>query len=118
MRKQTYTLEDSGVSNQFDGVLRLPKEEEFLGVFSYWTTDDAPHRHPMPKEAELAWRTRVGEFTVFGDAAVEAALLAWGTDAVETFRGIGIPACRSDLARLVLLFQHGGLYVDAHCGPG
>jgi Glycosyltransferase sugar-binding region containing DXD motif len=93
-------------------------EGGFLGVFCYWTTDVAPHRYEMPIDAMRAWRRQVGEFTVFDDEAVETALLAWGTEALETFRKIRIPACRSDLARLALLFQHGGVYVDAHCGPG
>jgi hypothetical protein len=35
---------------------------------------------------------------------------------VELYDRIRIAACRSDVARLFLLREHGGLYVDAHVG--
>jgi mannosyltransferase OCH1-like enzyme len=35
---------------------------------------------------------------------------------LEAYQNIRIPACRSDIARLVALHEWGGLYVDCHCG--
>ncbi len=36
----------------------------------------------------------------------------------DLYLQIRIPACKSDIARLLLLQAHGGLYVDSHVGPG
>ena len=35
---------------------------------------------------------------------------------LEVYQRIRIPACKSDIARLVALYEWGGLYVDCHCG--
>ncbi|WP_455990977.1 glycosyltransferase [Methylorubrum extorquens] len=35
---------------------------------------------------------------------------------VDKYRKTSIPACRSDLAKILGLYQYGGLYVDSHCG--
>ncbi|MEO7177393.1 MAG: hypothetical protein ABIW83_00975 [Allosphingosinicella sp.] len=64
------------------------------------------------------WRDAHPTYRVYSDADVLPFLEQWGGGAAELFQSIRIPACRSDVARLVLLFCHGGLYVDAHCGPG
>lgn len=89
-----------------------------MEVFCYWTTDTGAHEYAMPEATESAWRSQVTNFEVFNNEAVCEALDPWGAEAVEIFRGIRIPACRSDLARLALLYRNGGIYVDAHCAPG
>jgi mannosyltransferase OCH1-like enzyme len=81
-------------------------------IFMYWTGS-------MLSEppAAAAWRERFPEtFRVFSDDDV---LPLIGTDVQrDCFRRINIPACKSDVARLVLLREYGGIYVDGHTGPG
>jgi hypothetical protein len=55
---------------------------------------------------------------VFSDEQVLPLLEQWGDEAATIFQDVRIPACRADVARLVLLHKYGGLYVDAHCAPG
>lgn len=86
--------------------------------FTYWTIGSPPFDFKIPASTLSAWHSAGHSLAVYGDEAVEVALEAHGLWAVNLFRRIRIPACRSDLARLVLLHRHGGVYVDAHCAPG
>jgi len=61
------------------------------------------------------WRERYQKFFVFKDEDV-LPLLESDTSR-DIYRKIIIPACKSDIARLVLLREYGGLYVDSHMGP-
>lgn len=79
-------------------------------LFTYWTSEtlDAP-------PSLDAWRAKYPGFRVFGDADVLPLL---GSDLRRRiYNEITLPACKSDIARLVLLREYGGLYVDAHTGP-
>ncbi len=71
-----------------------------------------------PAETVVAWTASGIDHVVFSDQDVAPLLRAWGPEAVTLFQAIRIPACRADLARLVLLHAYGGLYVDVHCAPG
>jgi hypothetical protein len=79
-------------------------------IFTYWTN---PVVDRPPSTA--AWRERFAGYTVFGDSDV-IPLLTSDTNR-RIYERITLPACKSDVARLVLLHQYGGLYVDAHTGP-
>src|SRR5262249_10312582 len=37
---------------------------------------------------------------------------------LDLYKAIRIAAAKSDIARLLLLYEFGGLYVDCHCGIG
>ena len=78
-------------------------------LFMYWTgpADDCP-------ASVIAWRKLYENFTVYTDDDV-IPLLPNGFRAV--YAQIRLPAAKSDLARLLLLREHGGLYLDAHVGP-
>jgi hypothetical protein len=80
-------------------------------IFTYWTgnNDDMT--------SLSTWRQRFPDFHVFSDKDVISILSIYFPEYVEIYNRIRIPACRSDLARLALLYEHGGLYVDAHAGP-
>lgn len=80
-------------------------------TFTYWDS--------CPEECDdhLAhWRSCFPNHQVFGPEDAVAALSRSVGDFSKLFESIRIPACRSDVARLALLYVHGGLYVDAHCG--
>lgn len=87
-------------------------------IFSFWRTDAPPFDHGFPAAAAAAWRAAGARFQVFDTADVQAALAPWGAEAQALFSTLRLPACQADLARLVLMHRHGGLYVDAHAGPG
>ena len=75
----------------------------------YWTHPEIP----FPPSSS-AWQALYPNFRVFGDADVMPLLPA---DFRLIYEKIRLPAARSDVARLFLLRQFGGLYVDAHVGP-
>lgn len=80
-------------------------------IFTFWTGSSIPN----DATSIGAWRERYPRFAVFQDADVLPLL---PSDQVrDLYNRIKIPSCKSDLARLVLLKEHGGLYIDAHSGP-
>jgi hypothetical protein len=55
---------------------------------------------------------------VYGsEEATDALSEHFPVEYASLFNRIRISACRSDVARWVLLWLHGGVYVDAHSGP-
>ena len=81
-------------------------------MFSYW---DKPDLSPVQPALD-DWQSHFPEFTIFGDPDVEPIIEELLPQHLDTFRSIRIPTCKSDLALLLLLYKHGGLYVDCHCG--
>lgn len=80
--------------------------------FTYWDSDDAG-----PITEHLAhWRAQFPLHAVVTRREARRLLEQRAPQHLEMFDRIAIPACRSDLARLLLLEAQGGLYVDAHCG--
>lgn len=81
-------------------------------MFAYWNSaDHAPIRSMLSE-----WRSKFPEFCVIGDPDVEPLLDIYIPGFVDIYRAIQIPAAKSDIARLVSLYEHGGLYVDCHYG--
>jgi hypothetical protein len=81
-------------------------------IFMFWTGTMLPEPPAAP-----AWRERFpNDFIVYGDADV-LPLLKSETHR-ECFKRIRIPACKSHVARLLLLREYGGVYIDGHTGPG
>lgn len=78
-------------------------------LFMYWTNPEIE----LPP-AVNAWRNLYPEFRVFDDNDVEALLKP---EFIPVFRSIRLPSAKSDLARFLLLREHGGFYIDAHMGP-
>lgn len=78
-------------------------------ILLYWT-----HRDVATPPAAPAWQRAYRHCRVFGDDDVLPLL---PPDFVPVFESIRLPSAKSDLARLVLLREYGGLYVDAHIGP-
>ncbi len=86
-------------------------------IFSYWTGESGIFNE-MSVPSTAAWRARFHEYRVFRENDVIEILTDIHPDFVDMFKRISIPACKSDIARLLLLYKFGGLYVDAHTGPG
>jgi hypothetical protein len=64
------------------------------------------------------WQAEFCDFKVYDDSHVLSLLSYRGSDVADLFRRIRIPSCKSDIARLVLLSEFGGCYIDAHTGVG
>jgi hypothetical protein len=83
-------------------------------IFCYWHGTD----RDLIREAIHAWRDHFADFRVIGDSDVEPMIARRFPVYLEAYQKIRIPACKSDIARLVALHEWGGLYVDCHCGIG
>jgi mannosyltransferase OCH1-like enzyme len=81
-------------------------------MYLFW---DKPDQSPIAA-AIADWRRHFSAFTVIGDPDVEAMIARHFPEYLDLYRRIRIPTCKSDVAILVSLFEHGGLYVDIHCG--
>jgi hypothetical protein len=81
-------------------------------VFTYWNGDIAGI---VP--FQQAWEAVDAESQVYNDADVFRILSTMNSRYGQIYRRIRIAACKSDVARLALLYEHGGLYMDAHSAP-
>jgi mannosyltransferase OCH1-like enzyme len=81
-------------------------------IFSYWHSS----QRDIISEGVQAWRDHFPDFEVIGDLDVQPVIARRFPAFLEVYQTIRIPACKSDIARLVALYEWGGLYVDCHCG--
>jgi hypothetical protein len=81
-------------------------------IFGYWHSTD----HDRIREAVEAWRVHFPDFRVIGDKDIEPLIARQFPNCLEAYQRIRIPCCKSDLARMLGLYEWGGLYVDVHCG--
>lgn len=81
-------------------------------IFCYWHGTD----RDLIREIVSSWQDYFPDFRVIGDSDVEEIIAKRFPAYLEPYQKIRIPACKSDIARLVILYEWGGLYVDCHCG--
>jgi hypothetical protein len=87
-------------------------------IFTFWVHDTARSGEGEDTlQSVAAWREHYPSMTAYSDVDVIPLLEDFGSAYVDLYNRIRIPACKSDLARLLLLFRFGGLYVDSHIGP-
>ena len=80
-------------------------------IFTYWDAEDL-----SPVAAQAAeWREAFANYRVMTPGQARALLAIRSRRHLDAFDRTRIPACRSDIARLLGLAVHGGLYVDSHC---
>ncbi len=92
-----------------------------MSIISYWSEPaerGKKHKPIRAIEASSEWSARSNRYRIFTDRDVLPLMASFDRDLPLLFKRIRIPACKSDLARLVLLQAYGGLYVDAHVSPG
>ena len=81
-------------------------------VFAYWEdTDRTPIRSTIEE-----WRAHFPQFRVLGDNDVAPMIGRYFPQYFQSHRAVRIPAAKADVARLLALYEWGGLYVDCHCG--
>ena len=81
-------------------------------VFAYWDSDD----HTLIEEMKAEWRSAFPNFKIFGDSDIIPLIAEVQPDFIETYRRIRLASAKSDIARLLVLYRFGGLYVDCHTG--
>jgi hypothetical protein len=89
--------------------------------FTFWTPPSYTGNSETaaaPPDMAAEWKAVIPTFAVFDDDRVCDILVIRDSLYADLFRRISIPACKADLARLVLLHEYGGVYVDAHAGVG
>jgi SAM-dependent methyltransferase len=88
--------------------------------FTYWTDDARPGQRSLVESLPMSaeWAKEFSDFKVYDDSTVIPLLGRWGDDVPDLFRRIRMPSCKSDIARLALLSEFGGVYIDAHTGIG
>lgn len=80
-------------------------------IFTYWDSEDTS----AVADQAAHWRAAFAAYEVVTPAAARGLLAVRAPQHLEAFDRIRIPACRSDIARLLALSARGGLYVDSHC---
>ncbi|WP_080515559.1 glycosyltransferase [Methylorubrum extorquens] len=78
-------------------------------IFMYWENSEI-----VEPPSASSWKSFYPNFRVFREEDVVPIL---PETFVDVFLSIKLPAAKSDMARIFLLREHGGLYVDAHVGP-
>ena len=88
-------------------------------LHQFWTNFDPPHDPPrdVAKVMEVTRRRFQGwEYHLWNSETVED-LLDSMPEYLEIFRRVKIPAMKSDLARILVLHEFGGMYLDASSYP-
>lgn len=81
-------------------------------IFSYWDSADRTKISDFIDD----WSKASSIFRVFGIDDVRPLVKKYFSEYADVFNAIQIPSARSDVARLILLYEFGGLYVDCHFG--
>jgi hypothetical protein len=87
-------------------------QPQLTPVFAYWTDDDQSPLAQLKSE----WQAEFPHFQVFGDRQIIPLIERYFPGHIDLFQALRIPTAKSDIARLLLLYEFGGLYVDCHCG--
>jgi Glycosyltransferase sugar-binding region containing DXD motif len=81
-------------------------------IFAYWDSPD----YTMLSEMIAAWREHFPQFLVLGDHDVVPLIERYFPKYTDLYKKIRLPAAKSDVARLLVLYEFGGLYIDCHVG--
>jgi hypothetical protein len=83
-----------------------------MPVLAYWEDPD----HAAIRSTIEQWRTHFPWFRVLGHKDVAPLVCRYFPQYLASYNAIRIPAAKADIARLLALYEWGGLYVDCHCG--
>jgi hypothetical protein len=81
-------------------------------IFAYWDSPD----HTILTEMIAAWREHFPQFFVLGDHDILLLIERYFAMYIDLYEKIRLPAAKSDVARLLALYEFGGLYIDCHNG--
>jgi hypothetical protein len=83
-----------------------------IPIFAYWGSEDQSNLEKFVNE----WHSVFSHFRVLGDKDIIFLVKKYFPEYVECYTDIKIPAAKSDIARLLVLFEFGGLFTDCHFG--
>jgi hypothetical protein len=83
-----------------------------LPVLAYWHNPD----HSAIRDMKVEWRSFFSEFQILSDNDIKPLIERYFSQYGDVYSTIRIPAAKADVARLLALYELGGLYVDCHCG--
>jgi mannosyltransferase OCH1-like enzyme len=82
-----------------------------LPIIAYWHDTD----HAKIEEFKSAWSPYFA-LKIMGDRDIIPLLRRYAAEYVDLYSKLRIPAAKSDIARLLALYDSGGFYVDCHIG--
>jgi hypothetical protein len=83
-----------------------------MPVLAYWEDED----HTAIGSTIEDWHAHFPQFRVLGDPDVVPLVSKYFPQYLDTYKAIRIPAAKADVARLLALYEWGGLYIDCHIG--
>jgi hypothetical protein len=86
-------------------------QQSRLPAFAYWHDLD----HSAIRDMTAEWRSFFPEFQILSDNDIKPLIDRYFSKYGEVYSTIRLPAAKADIARLLALYEWGGLYVDCHC---
>lgn len=96
---------------KWTAAILMVQGDEPRNLFAYWSDLD----HSAIEGFKAHWLGACPEFKIYGDAEIISLLHDHFPLSVELYRHLNIPAAKSNLARLMVLYARGGAYIDCHC---
>jgi hypothetical protein len=83
-----------------------------MSPFAYWDGED----HSVISDFSAEWCGAFPDFRIYGDRDIVPLVELYFPEHLDVYRSIRIPAAKADIARLLMLYHCGGLYIDCHVG--
>jgi hypothetical protein len=83
-----------------------------MAPFAYWDSEDRAQIAAFSAE----WTHAFPGFRIYDDRDVAPLMERYFPEYVQIYRAIRLPAAKCNVARLILLYEFGGLYIDCHVG--
>jgi hypothetical protein len=83
-----------------------------MAPFAYWDGEDRAQIAAFSAE----WTNAFPSFRIYDDRDVLPLMERYFPEYVQIYRAIRLPTAKCNVARLILLYESGGLYIDCHVG--
>jgi hypothetical protein len=91
---------------------RIVQESLAPTIFAYWDSRD----YTILTEMIAAWRRHFPQLRVLCDQDIVPLVERYFPMYTDLYKKIRLPAAKADVARLLALYEYGGLYIDCHIG--
>ena len=83
-----------------------------MAPFAYWDGEDRAQIAAFSAE----WTNAFPSFRIYDDRNVLLLMEQYFPEYVQIYQEIRLPAAKCNAARLILLYEFGGFYIDCHVG--